>query len=94
MIMCRLPTPPNIHSVLVANERICTYATGGFAGSDLQVSQCPTTPSASTTGPINTACIAAYQTFHMTPSASGLYLENVWLWTADHDIEDPAGPLP
>ena len=26
----------------------------------------------------------------MTPSASGLYLENVWLWTADHDIEDPA----
>ena len=26
----------------------------------------------------------------MTPSASGLYLENVWLWTADHDIEDPS----
>jgi len=25
----------------------------------------------------------------MTTNASGLYLENVWLWTADHDIEDP-----
>jgi glucan 1,3-beta-glucosidase len=26
---------------------------------------------------------------HITPSASDLYLENVWLWTADHDIDDP-----
>jgi glucan 1,3-beta-glucosidase len=27
-------------------------------------------------------------TMHITPSASNLYLENVWLWTADHDVED------
>jgi glucan 1,3-beta-glucosidase len=27
---------------------------------------------------------------HITPSASGLYLENVWHWTADHDLDDPA----
>jgi glucan 1,3-beta-glucosidase len=26
---------------------------------------------------------------HITPSAAGLYLENNWLWTADHDIDDP-----
>ncbi len=25
---------------------------------------------------------------HITPSAGGLYIENVWLWTADHDIDD------
>lgn len=28
-------------------------------------------------------------TMHITSNANGLYLENVWLWTADHDIEDP-----
>jgi glucan 1,3-beta-glucosidase len=60
---------------------------GGFTGSDLQVAQCPTTPSSSA---VNTACIGAYMSMHITPSASGLYMENVWLWTADHDIDDPS----
>ncbi|KAK4954126.1 hypothetical protein LTR28_006275 [Elasticomyces elasticus] len=27
---------------------------------------------------------------HVTKSAAGLYFENVWLWVADHDVEDPA----
>lgn len=27
-------------------------------------------------------------TMHVTSGASGLYMENVWLWTADHDIDD------
>lgn len=57
---------------------------GGFAGSNLQVAQCPTTPG---NGVVNRACIGAYMSMHITPSASGLYMENVWLWTADHDIE-------
>jgi len=26
--------------------------------------------------------------FHVTSGASG-YFENMWLWTADHDIDDP-----
>lgn len=47
---------------------------GGFVGSDLQVAQCPVTSSSTT---INTNCIAAYMTMHITPSASGLYMENV-----------------
>ncbi|TVY16690.1 Glucan 1,3-beta-glucosidase [Lachnellula arida] len=51
---------------------------GGFAGSDLQASQCPTT---------STTCLAAYMSMHVTTGASGVYLENVWLWTADHDID-------
>jgi glucan 1,3-beta-glucosidase len=49
-------------------------AIGGFAGSDLQVAQCPVTASSTT---VNTNCIAAYMTMHVTPSASGLYMENV-----------------
>lgn len=63
---------------------------GGFAGSGLQVGQCPTTPTVPTPpAPINAQCIAAYLSMHVTKSASGLYLENVWLWTADHDLDDP-----
>ncbi|KAJ5128084.1 exo-beta-1-3-glucanase [Penicillium atrosanguineum] len=58
---------------------------GGFTGSDLQVAQCEKTPSSTS---IDSTCIAAYMTLHVTISASNLYLENVWLWTADHDIDD------
>lgn len=59
---------------------------GGFAGSNLQLAQCPTTPSTSI---VNKNCIASFMSMYIAPSASGLYLENVWLWTADHDIDDP-----
>lgn len=59
---------------------------GGFAGSDLQVAQCVATPES---GGINPDCIAAFMTMHVTPTATGLYMENVWLWVADHDLEDP-----
>ncbi|KAL6714211.1 hypothetical protein ACLMJK_008706 [Lecanora helva] len=59
---------------------------GGFAGSNLQKTQCPATPA---TTSINNACMAAYMSMHVSKTASGLYMENVWLWTADHDIEDP-----
>jgi glucan 1,3-beta-glucosidase len=47
---------------------------GGFAGSNLQVAQCPVTKGSTA---INNNCIAAYMTMHVTPSASGLYMENV-----------------
>ncbi|KAL7928405.1 glycoside hydrolase family 55 protein [Trichoderma chlorosporum] len=58
---------------------------GGFKGSNLQVAQCPVTASSTT---VNTACIGAYMSMHITPSASNLYMENNWFWTADHDIDD------
>ena len=61
---------------------------GGFAGSDLLLGDCPKTPGSTN---INTNCIACYMAMHVTPSASGLYMENVWLWTADHDLEDQGG---
>jgi len=63
---------------------------GGFAGSNLQLAECPTTnTTTATSSNINVHCIAAFMSMHVTTSASGLYLENVWLWTADHDVEDP-----
>jgi hypothetical protein len=63
---------------------------GGFAGSNLLLADCPTTPNTSASlFNLNFNCIAAYTSFHVTASGSGLYLENVWLWVADHDVEDP-----
>jgi len=64
---------------------------GGFAGSDLQLAQCPTTPGTTVTAAnLNQNCIAAFMGMHITQSSAGLYLENNWLWTADHDVEDPS----
>ncbi|KAF8847257.1 pectin lyase-like protein [Acephala macrosclerotiorum] len=60
---------------------------GGFAGSNLQVAQCPTGQGSPA---ININCIAAFMSMHIAPSATALYMENVWLWTADHDIDDSA----
>lgn len=63
---------------------------GGFAGSNLQYSQCPSTPRTKiTSSNLKTSCIAAFMSMHITKAATGLYLENVWLWVADHDVEDP-----
>ncbi|KAJ5544547.1 hypothetical protein N7535_007055 [Penicillium sp. DV-2018c] len=56
---------------------------GGFQGSQQQVAQCPTSAA------VSVACEVAYMSMHITKSASGVYLENVWLWTADHDLESP-----
>lgn len=40
---------------------------GGFAGSDLQVAECPTT---------STGCLGAFLSIHITASATNTYLEN------------------
>lgn len=62
---------------------------GGFDGSGFQVAQCPTTPGTATPpASVNTNCIAAFASMIVEPSAAALYMENVWLWTADHDIDD------
>jgi hypothetical protein len=64
---------------------------GGFAGSDLQLSQCAKTPdTVITEANLPQQCIAAFMSMHITPSASSLYMENCWLWVADHDIEEGA----
>jgi glucan 1,3-beta-glucosidase len=64
---------------------------GGFAGSDLQSAQCVKTPNVTITeANLQKECIAAYMSIHVTKWASGLYMENNWLWTADHDLDDPS----
>ena len=35
----------------------------------------------------SSSCIGAFMSMHITESATGLYMENVWLWTADHDLD-------
>ncbi|KAI4116165.1 MAG: hypothetical protein LQ345_003371 [Seirophora villosa] len=60
---------------------------GGFAGSNLQLADCPATPDQN--GVVNEKCIGAHTAMYVTKGARGLYMENVWLWTADHDLDDP-----
>ncbi|WYZ39575.1 hypothetical protein EsH8_III_001489 [Colletotrichum jinshuiense] len=63
---------------------------GGFAGTEQQLAQCPTTPNATVAADgVDPDCIAAWMSMHITRSASNLFMENCWLWVADHDLEDP-----
>lgn len=36
---------------------------------------------------IDTSCIGAFMSMHISKTASNLYIENNWLWTADHDLD-------
>jgi hypothetical protein len=53
---------------------------GGFKGTNLDVSTCLARSSHSTTG-----CAAAFLGLHITSTATA-YMENAWIWTADHDL--------
>ena len=52
---------------------------GGFTGSDLQIAQCEKTPGSPA---VNMQCVGAFMSMHVTSGATGLYMENNWLWTA------------
>lgn len=60
----------------------CHARVGGAVGTELESYQCPPTSEA------GDKCKAGSMLMHVTPQASG-YFENVWLWVADHDIDDP-----
>ncbi|KAK1992398.1 glucan 1,3-beta-glucosidase [Colletotrichum falcatum] len=63
---------------------------GGFAGTQLQLGQCPKTPEVTVTAEtVDRSCIAAFMSMHVTRPSSNLFMENCWLWVADHDLEDP-----
>lgn len=53
---------------------------GGAAGSDLSAENCP-----KQSGIVNPRCKAASLLMHLKPKSTA-YLENVWLWTADHEV--------
>jgi hypothetical protein len=57
------------------------FRVGGFAGSRLQVSQCPRGQGYAP------QCHCAHTLMHLTASSSA-YMENVWAWTADHDLDN------
>ncbi|KAF7173027.1 hypothetical protein CNMCM5623_005136 [Aspergillus felis] len=58
------------------------FRVGGAQGSSLQAAQCPKN------GGININCIAASALLHITAKSS-VYMENVWMWVADHDLDSP-----
>ncbi|KAJ5494458.1 hypothetical protein N7463_010545 [Penicillium fimorum] len=61
---------------------------GGFEGSQLQVAECVATPNTAVPpAEPNADCIGAFMLMHITSSATGLYMENNWLWVADHDLD-------
>ncbi|KAJ5461211.1 uncharacterized protein N7458_002763 [Penicillium daleae] len=60
------------------------FRVGGAAGSNLQMGNCPKGSD------INIDCIAASMLLHLTEKSSG-YFENLWVWTADHDLDEPVG---
>ncbi|KAL3954473.1 hypothetical protein ACCO45_010036 [Purpureocillium lilacinum] len=54
---------------------------GGAKGSDLTAKECP-----KKTGHVQSHCKAASLLMHLTPGSTA-YIENAWLWTADHDLD-------
>jgi glucan 1,3-beta-glucosidase len=60
------------------------FRVGGFAGTNLQSSDCKKNPDAQHAP--NPKCIGSFMQLHITKSSSG-YFENVWLWTADHELD-------
>ncbi|KAK6335750.1 hypothetical protein TWF730_003128 [Orbilia blumenaviensis] len=62
----------------------CVIRIGGAHGTNLQAGNCP-----KLTTSVNNNCIAASLLLRVTNQANG-YFENVWGWTADHDID--SGP--
>ncbi|KAJ7074276.1 glycoside hydrolase family 55 protein [Mycena amicta] len=54
---------------------------GGAAGSNLEIQQCQPEP-----GKDVSNCMAAFMALHLTPRSSA-YLEGMWVWTADHELD-------
>ncbi|ODQ49670.1 pectin lyase-like protein [Saitoella complicata NRRL Y-17804] len=56
------------------------FRIGGAIGTQLQTSQCPTSAA------VSAACEGSFLKLHITSEAS-FYGENLWIWTADHDLD-------
>ncbi|KAF2266470.1 pectin lyase-like protein [Lojkania enalia] len=60
------------------------FRIGGFAGTELQSDTCAKNPG--TPHDADPKCIGSFMQLHVTKSSNG-YFENVWLWTADHELD-------
>jgi len=59
------------------------FRIGGADGTNINPTNCPSNDG--TNSPAS-SCTGAWGLFHITPTGS-CYLENMWGWTADHDID-------
>ena len=62
---------------------------GGYAGSNLQSDKC-SRADAGQPQTVSQNCFGAFLLFHMTEKSSA-YLENVWWWVADHELDNKDG---
>lgn len=62
----------------------CHFRVGGFAGTQLQSNNCALQNG--TQHDANPECIGSFMQLHITKNSNG-YFENVWLWTADHELD-------
>lgn len=60
------------------------FRVGGSAGTELQSDKCAKTPKTDTTP--NKECVGSFMLLHVTEKSTA-YLENVWSWTADHELD-------
>ena len=60
------------------------FRIGGSAGTGLQSDTCAKNPNVTTS--FNPACAGAFLLLHVTTKAT-IYLENNWLWVADHELD-------
>ncbi|PHH68139.1 hypothetical protein CDD80_222 [Ophiocordyceps camponoti-rufipedis] len=60
------------------------FRVGGSAGTQLQMDKCVKNPSIRKEP--NPECMGAFMMLHVRPWATP-YLENVWMWTADHELD-------
>ncbi|KAJ6259223.1 Glucan 1,3-beta-glucosidase [Drechslerella dactyloides] len=59
---------------------------GGSHGTQLQSDHCRKTPDSKVHPGLGIPCIAAFMLLHIGKTAS-LVMENMWLWTSDHDLD-------
>lgn len=62
------------------------FRVGGTAGTELQSDTCSKTPNSTTTP--DPQCVGAFMLLHLTEKSTA-YLENVWAWTSDHELDRP-----
>ncbi|KAJ9477329.1 Glycoside hydrolase [Pseudozyma hubeiensis] len=53
---------------------------GGFSGTNLEADKCAREQ------PLSNDCRASFLNLHLTSNSSA-YMENTWIWTADHDLD-------
>ncbi|PWW76933.1 Glycoside Hydrolase Family 55 protein [Tuber magnatum] len=62
------------------------FRVGGSRGTDLEPEHCAKRPEQNNTA--NTRCFGAFMHLHIKKTAS-LYMENIWAWTSDHNLDGP-----